>query len=65
MSTENFSTEKALVFSSIQLIDAEPVVSEWQPVPEAGQTCIVFEAHLPLTERKVFLERLESATEWA
>jgi len=63
MKKEALSTEKDLVYSRIQLIDAEPVMSEWQPLADVGQSCIVFESHMPLSERKIFLEHLEFSPE--
>lgn len=61
MSLEALNAEKSLIFSRIQLIDADPQVLETHFMGETGSEQIVFVAHTPLAERKVFLERLENS----
>jgi hypothetical protein len=64
MNIETFGAERTYEFPRLKIIDPEPVFSESQHVGlEAGQACILFEAHKDEIERQAFMKYLEFSTE--
>ncbi len=59
MQIERNSVKKAPDDKLIKLLEEEPVVSEWQTLPQIGESCVIYESYPQHSEHVHFSEHYE------